>query len=87
MVSLPDWSCLELKFLDADVFAHWSHDDFTTTTRTTRKQREQDVFRALAGAGDAPDGVVRIDSPDNRHVIEFVRDEWVPSHREELIDR
>jgi hypothetical protein len=87
MVSLPDWSCLELKFLDADEFAHWSHDDFTTTTRTTRKQREQAVFRALTGDAEAPPGVVRVDSPDDRHVIDYVRGEWVPAHRDELIAR
>jgi hypothetical protein len=87
MVSLPDWSCLELKFLDADEFAHWSHDDFTTTTRTTRKQREQAIFRALAGGTEPPAGVVRVDSPDDRHVIEYVRSEWVPTHRDEMLDR
>jgi len=87
MQSLPDWSCLELKFLDADEFAHWSHDDFTTTTRTTRKQREQEVFRALAGAADAPYGVVRIESPDDRHVIDYVRNDLVPNNRDELAER
>ena len=25
---LPDWSCLELKRLDADEFSHWIHTDF-----------------------------------------------------------
>src|SRR5204863_307521 len=42
-VSLPDWSCIELKHLDVDEFAHWSHEDFESTGRTTRKKREWDV--------------------------------------------
>ena len=30
-IVLPDWSCVELKYLDADEFDHWSDTDFDTT--------------------------------------------------------
>ena len=82
---LPDWSCLELKFLDADEFAHWSDDvDFENTLRARRKRREQEMFRALALGGELPDGVVRIDAPADTHVIAYTRDTWLPEHRPTL---
>jgi hypothetical protein len=84
-ISMPDWSCLELKHLDADEFSHWSHDDFDTSSRTLRKKRERAVFRALADRQDPPLGVIRVDAPAGRHVIEYVRGEWVPQQRDELI--
>ena len=82
---LPDWSCLELKFLDADEFAHWSQDvDFENTLRARRKRREQEMFRALATGGELPDGVVRIEAPAGEHVIAYTRDTWLPEHRPTL---
>jgi hypothetical protein len=82
---LPDWSCLELKFLDADEFAHWSEDvDFENTLRARRKRREQEMFRALATGAELPDGVVRIDAPADTHVIGYTRDTWLPEHRPTL---
>jgi hypothetical protein len=88
-VSLPDWACLELKHLDVDEFAHWSSEDFTASGRTARKQREWDVFHALTnihvrGSGEPPLGVVRIDAPADRHIVDFVRRDWVPAHRVDL---
>jgi glycosyltransferase involved in cell wall biosynthesis len=77
-ISLPRWTCLELKHLDADEFAHWSNGDFERSARTRRKLREQTVFDALAAGMDPPEGVVRIDAPPERHVIEFVRSSWLP---------
>ena len=52
-VTLPEFSCVELKFLDGDEFGHWSPTDFDASPRTARKRREQAVFRALA-AGEPP---------------------------------
>ena len=78
-ITLPDWSCVELKHLDADEFAHWSDTDFETSSRQQRKRREWDVFQALAGGAAPPEGVVPIESPDERHVIAYVRDEWLPN--------
>lgn len=83
-VSLPDWTCIELKWLDEDEFAHWSVEDFSATNRTARKQREWEVFHALAGRADPPLGVVRIDAPEGVHIVDFVRCTWLPDHREEL---
>jgi glycosyltransferase involved in cell wall biosynthesis len=78
-VTLPDWSCVEVKHLDADEFAHWSHTDFGASARTRRKQREWEVFGALARGDEPPAGVVAVEAPDARHVIDYVRSEWLPA--------
>ncbi len=77
-IVLPDWSCIELKYLDADEFDHWSDTDFETTSRTQRKRREWEVFRALADGGEPPEEVVPVESPDDMHVIDYVRSVWLP---------
>jgi hypothetical protein len=77
-IVLPDWSCIELKYLDADEFDHWSDTDFETTARTQRKRREWEVFRALADGGEPPEDVVPVEAPDGVHVIEYVRSVWLP---------
>ena len=74
----PDWSCIELKYLDADEFDHWSDTDFDTTSRTQRKRREWEVFRALADGGEPPEDVVPVEAPDGTHVIDYVRSVWLP---------
>jgi hypothetical protein len=78
-VTLPDWSCIELKHLDGDEFGHWSHTDFDASARTRRKLREWSVFRALAAGDPPPDGVAEVRAPAGRHVIDFVRDSWLPA--------
>jgi glycosyltransferase involved in cell wall biosynthesis len=70
---LPEWSCFELKWLDANEFAHWSDDDFSKTDRTTRKGREMAVFQAVKG-GELPEGVHKIVSESGKHVIELLRE-------------
>jgi len=80
---LPDWSCVELKHLDVDELAHWSPDDFTASTRTTRKQREVDVFRALAEGTSLP-GLLEVTAPEGTHVIDYVRDTWIPREKPRL---
>ncbi len=77
-IVLPDWSCIELKYLDADEFDHWSDTDFHTTSRTQRKRREWEVFRALADGGEPPEEVVPVEAPDGTHVIDYVRSVWLP---------
>ena len=77
-IVLPDWSCIELKYLDADEFDHWSDTDFETTSRTQRKRREWEVFRALADGGEPPEEVVPVEAPDDVHVIDYVRSVWLP---------
>jgi hypothetical protein len=78
-VTLPEFSCVELKFLDGDEFGHWSPTDFDASPRTARKRREQAVFRALAAGEPAPEGVVAVEAPEGTHVIEYVRSVWLPA--------
>src|SRR5688572_8643956 len=78
-VTLPERSCVELKFLDSDEFDHWSDTGFGVSRRTRRKQREYEVFNAIAGGGDPPQGVVRIEAPAGEHIIDYVRSSWLPA--------
>jgi hypothetical protein len=76
-VTLPERSCVELKYLDADEFDHWSDTGFDVSARTRRKRREFDVFNAIAGGDEPPPGVVRIEAPPGVHVIDYVRTSWL----------
>jgi hypothetical protein len=76
-VTLPERSCVELKYLDADEFDHWSDTGFDISARTRRKRRELEVFNAIAGGGEPPPGVVRIEAPPGEHVIDYVRTSWL----------
>ena len=78
-VTLPEFSCVELKFLDGDEFGHWSPTDFAASPRTARKRREQEVFRALAAGEPPPEGVVAVEAPEGEHVIDHVRRVWLPA--------
>jgi sulfotransferase famil protein len=78
-VALPDWSCVEIKYLDADEFGHWSSTDFTASARTQRKRREWQVFQALADGAKQPADVIAVESPPGRHVIDYVRSVWLPA--------
>lgn len=71
---LPEWTCFELKWLDADEFQHWSKADFSGTIRTSRKAREWEVFHSVS-EGRLPFGVKRVESPGERHVIDLLRDD------------
>jgi hypothetical protein len=75
---LPDWSCIELKRLDADEFSHWSHTDFGQSARTRRKRREWEVFNSLAHGAEAPEDVISVEAPEGIHVIEHVRSTVLP---------
>jgi sulfotransferase famil protein len=70
---LPEWSCIELKRLDADEFSHWSHTDFGKSARTRRKRREWEVFNSLAHGAEPPADVVSVEAPAGVHVVEHVR--------------
>ena len=78
MLVLPDWSCLELKRLDANEFDHWSDTDFGASARTRRKRREWEVFNSLANGGAPPDDVISIEAPEGVHVIEHARSTVLP---------
>ncbi|HEY7004383.1 MAG TPA: sulfotransferase family 2 domain-containing protein [Gaiellaceae bacterium] len=75
---LPDWSCVELKWLDADEFSHWSRTEFGASARTRRKQREWEVFNSLSHGGDPPAEVISVEAPEGLHVIEHVRSSVLP---------
>jgi Sulfotransferase family len=83
-ITLSDWSCVEVKHLDADEFGHWSPTDFNGSARTARKRREWQVFHALAAGGRPPADVVPVHAPDGVHVIEYVRSTWLPARAGEL---
>jgi hypothetical protein len=83
-IVLPDWSCVELKHLDADEFAHWSDTEFDQTERTRRKHREWEVFHTLAEGGEAPADVVPVEAPNGLNVIDYVRSRWLPEKGKEL---
>jgi hypothetical protein len=85
-IILPDWSCVELKYLDADEFDHWSATDFEQSARTQRKRREWEVFRSLADGGEPPADVVPVTAPAGSHVIDYVRSTWLPEKASELPD-
>ena len=72
----PDWTCFELKWLDADEFGHWSHTDFKEIN--DRKRREWELFHTLREGVSLPERVVRVESPEGLHVIEHLRRNYVP---------
>ena len=73
-VKLPEWTCFELKWLDAEEFTHWTpSEDFSDNKRTTRKAREWAVFHDVQ-QGRTPPGVHRIESPGDTHVIDLLRE-------------
>ncbi len=76
ILHLPDWTCFELKWLDADEFSHWSHTDFKPEINA-RKRREWELFRALREGSSPPGNVVRVESPEGTHVIEHLRQVYV----------
>jgi glycosyltransferase involved in cell wall biosynthesis len=74
---LPNFTCFELKWLDADEFGHWSHTDFKVEIND-RKRREWDLFHSLREGASLPEGVVRVESPEGLHVVEHLRRNYVP---------
>lgn len=83
---LPDWGCVELKFLDEDEFGHWTDTEFERSSRQKRKQREFEVFQALSRGGEPPADVVRIEAPPGAEsVVEHIRTVWLPARAREEI--
>jgi hypothetical protein len=89
----PEGLCVELKWLDADEFAHWSSAGQSEQARfdrarAPRKAREWDVYTALAeGRGDEVPGLQRIEAPAGVHVIDYVADTWLPRAERPLVQR
>ena len=70
---------VEVKWLDADEYAHWRTDgvDFTST-RLYRKLREFEVDEAIrSGRAEELGGLVRVDAPPGVHVIDHVSRDWL----------
>jgi Sulfotransferase family len=86
-IILPDFSCIELKHLDADEFDHWSNTRFDLTARTQRKRREWEIFHALADGGEPASDLVSVEAPEGEHVIDYVRTTWLPEHAATLPGR
>ena len=69
---LPSFTCFELKWLDSDEFSNWTGDDFITSRRSSRKQRDWALFTAL-NEGRMPPELIRLERGDAAHVIDVVR--------------
>jgi hypothetical protein len=70
---------LEVKWLDADEYAHWRRDgvDFTNT-RLYRKLREFEVDEAIRnGDPETLGGLVRVVAPPGVHIIDHVSRDWL----------
>ena len=81
-------SCVELKWLDADEFGHWTAPSEFAGARTVRKRREWEVYTALAAGKEAPvSGVVRIEAPAGVHVVDYVVDTWLGENPQPLTGR
>ncbi len=77
---LPDSMCFELKWLDAEEFAHWSHADFKAVTND-RKRRDWELFHALREGSAPPEDLIRVESPEGMHVVEHLRDNYASIRR------
>ncbi|GAA5142140.1 hypothetical protein GCM10023340_05120 [Nocardioides marinquilinus] len=84
----PEGLCVELKWLDADEFAHWSSTEDFANSRVPRKRREWEVNRALLeGRGDDVPGLHRIEAPPGVHVVDHVVRTWLPQAPRPLVRR
>ncbi len=95
LIELPNIMCFELKWLEADEFAHWSDTGFDKAIMNARKRRDQKLFRALHEGSSLPDNVVRVESPEGVHVVDHLRQVYaalrriggtVPVHGEAIED-
>lgn len=69
---LPSYICFELKWLDSDEFTNWTGQDFISSGRSGRKQRDWRLFTAL-NAGETPNELVRLERGSADHVVDVVR--------------
>ncbi len=77
---LPHSVCFELKWLEADEFAHWSHAEFKAKIND-RKRRDWHLFHALREGSPLPENLVRVESPEGVHVVEHLRDTYASLRR------
>lgn len=87
-IILPEGLCVELKWLDADEFAHWSHTSFDESSRAPRKRREWEVYSALMeGRGAKVEGLHRIEAPPGVHIVDHITNTWLPRAPRPLVQR
>ncbi len=85
---LPEGLCIELKWLDADEFAHWTNVDDFNSARAPRKRREWEVDRAIReGRADQVSGLIKITSPPGVHIIDHVTKTWLPQADRPIVQR
>ncbi len=85
-VVLPYGLAIELKWLDADEFAHWTDARDFAPVRTKRKRREWLVDRAIReGRTDGIEGLVRLTSPSGVHIIDHVVGPWLSQAERPLL--
>jgi hypothetical protein len=85
---LPEGLCVELKWLDSDEFAHWSHTSFADSSRAPRKRREWEVYSALVeGRGAEVPGLHRVEAPPGVHVVDHIVGTWLPRAERPLVER
>ena len=73
LLTMPEWTAFELKWLGSDEFTHWSEGtDFFASKRTERKAREWQVYHASL-TGEVLEGVHRVESPPDVHIVDFLR--------------
>ncbi|MGA8255634.1 MAG: glycosyltransferase [Nocardioides sp.] len=84
----PEGLCVELKWVDADEFAHWTSVDDFANSRVPRKRREWEVYRALAeGKGSEVEGLHHVVAPPGVHVVDYVVNTWLPNAERPLVRR
>ncbi|WP_426245457.1 hypothetical protein [Nocardioides sp. LHG3406-4] len=84
-IVLPQGLVVEVKWHDADEFAHWRKDgvDFTNT-RLYRKLREFEVDDAIR-TGTPLNGLVKVTAPPGVHIIDHVTHTWLPEQPRPLV--
>jgi glycosyltransferase involved in cell wall biosynthesis len=75
----------ELKWLDRDEFENWSKTDFKPEVRT-RKAREWAIFQAHH-RGEQHPGLSRIQSADGIHIVDYIRDVWLPQQKRPIVEQ
>ena len=84
----PEGLTVELKWLDADEFGHWTNPEDFEAARAPRKRREWLVDSSVrAGRGAEVPGLVRIEAPAGEHIVDYVTGTWLQQAPRPLVQR
>lgn len=84
----PEGLTVELKWLDADEFGHWTNPEDFEAARAPRKRREWLVDSSVrAGRGAEVPGLVRIQAPVGEHIVDYVTGTWLQQAPRPLVQR